>query len=349
MNLSKRINELLVTFIVTLFILINIYGLFAFKQKTIILSLVSLRDNFPGKEYFVSKYNSIKLNCFHENPIPGRIIIGKDGWYFLGDFFEKGNSISLGLTKYNEQELELVSNKILERNSFLAKLNIKFYVAIAPNKQSVYDKYLFEGKYDTANNTQLLKIKLKNKYNFGLIDLKENLDLLKDSIQLYYKTDTHWNGLGAFIGFSRICSEIRKDFPEFSPWKIEDYSIKKAPPFQLDLTALLKVPVLEEGLILEPKFSPTGIRKASVLQIPYNFIFDKSWYEYRLENTKKRLKILVFRDSFSSALIDYFKESFGSAILLWDFNFNKQLIIDEKPDIVLYLVSERFVDNAFIK
>lgn len=349
MNLSPKASRFFVIVLSVIFISINIYGVLSCRHKSPLMILVTLRDNFPGKEYFLEKYNSFKIYNLHENPMPDRVIIGKDGWLFLGDFFEKGQSISLGLKKYTERELEQIGNSVMLRNDFLEKLKIKFYLAIAPNKQSVYDKYLPEGKYDPNNNTQLLKKYLISKFDFRLIDLKQSIDLRKDSTQLYYKTDTHWNGLGASIAFDQICDVIKKDFPDFLPYKTDDYFIKKNEPSRLDLTALLKLPILEEELIMQPKFAETGIRKNSRLSIPYNYTFDKNLYEFRFENHKKKLKILVFRDSFSTALLELFKENFGSSVIVWDFNFNKQLIADEKPDIVLYVVSERFTDIAFTK
>ena len=349
MKISRKQNAVIsVVFFLTL-LLPGIYTIATNMQDSIYKNIAYMKDNFGGKDYLLEKYIKFKYYTLHESPQPDKVIIGKNGWFFLGDFFEKGHSVSLGLTKFSKSELEKIAGIIQERKNFLDVHNIKFYIAIAPNKQSVYDKYLLEGRYNPDNSIQVLKRYLKDKINFNLIDLKEAIDPFKDSLQLYYKTDTHWNGIGAFLAFNKISAIIKNDYPLFTPYTFNDYIVKRTKLEGHDLSEMLKMKIDEDEITLEPKFSKTGIAQVSKLKIPFNFGMEKKSYEKRFINAKKKYKILVFRDSFTTAMVPYFKENFGSSLLVWDFNFNKQLILEEKPDIVLYIIAERLVNIAFLK
>lgn len=327
----------------------GLYTIATNMQDSTYKKITYLKDNFGGKEFLLERYINFKYYNLHESPQPDKVIIGKDGWLFLGDSFAQGHSISLGLVKFSNSELERITNVIRERKKFLGAHNIKFDIAIAPNKQSVYDKYLLTGKYDPNNNTQLLKKYLKSTIDFDLIDLKEAIDSYKDSVQLYYKNDTHWNGIGAFLAFNMIASYIKKDYPLFSAFSFNDYFVNRVKSEEFDLSAMLKLKIIEDKITLEPKFRENAVMLNPKLGVPFSFTMEKNGYEKRFLNSEKRYKIIIFRDSFTSALIPYFKENFNYSLFLWDYDFNKKLILEEKPDIVLYIVAERLIGTAFLE
>lgn len=64
------------------------------------------------------------------------------------------------------------------------------------------------------------------------------------------------------------------------------------------------------------------------------------WIRYRNPSTNN-LKVLIFRDSFTSGILPYLKESFGEILFIWDYKLNKELIEQEKPDILIHIIVER--------
>lgn len=58
-------------------------------------------------------------------------------------------------------------------------------------------------------------------------------------------------------------------------------------------------------------------------------------------------KAVIFRDSYTTNMITYLSENFSRIVFNkeWDFNFNKPLVTSEKPDIVLYIIVERNLDE----
>ena len=61
---------------------------------------------------------------------------------------------------------------------------------------------------DLENKLTELKNNLINEINFNIIDLTDTLLASKKEAQLYHKTDSHWNDIGAFIGYSKTIKEI---------------------------------------------------------------------------------------------------------------------------------------------
>jgi hypothetical protein len=93
------------------------------------------------------------------------------------------------------------------------------------------------------------------------------------------------------------------------------------------------------------RFTPIQPDKAHLqarqLPVPKNYERVPEDYEKRYKSNVNDLKVLVFHDSFTTALVPFIKESFGETVFIWKPNFNKTLIEKEKPDIVLQIVVER--------
>ena len=48
-----------------------------------------------------------------------------------------------------------------------------------------------------------------------------------------------------------------------------------------------------------------------------------------------RPRAVVFRDSFGSALIPFLSEHFSRALYLWQYNVDPDVVLDERPDVVI--------------
>lgn len=91
----------------------------------------------------------------------------------------------------------------------------------------------------------------------------------------------------------------------------------------------------------------TASKIASRLDVPSYHRFDPWSYEIRYSNPKalNPQKIMFFRDSYSTSLIPYFSASFNETLFIYNHYFDKELIKNEKPDIFLYEITERFIDR----
>jgi len=167
---------------------------------------------------------------------------------------------------------------------------------------------------------------------FNIIDLGEELYDKKDSVQLYFKTDSHWNDFGAFYGSRILLKRLSEEFPDINyDIRLDDYDIKYDVANQKDLSKMLNLQVKEEYASFTPK--DIGLTKKIEKEAGLRFV-----------NPKAKYKILILRDSFSLAMIKFLKDKFGESVFIWGHGFNKELILREKPDIVLREVIERDID-----
>lgn len=285
--------------------------------------------NFGFKKTAVNQYISFKKNILNEEPLPNYNITGKDGWYFLGNHYNNVFYNSFGITDYNQ--VKDISNYLNKINQYLTSKNIKFYVVFPPNKHHIYSEYLPFQLEKEETLYSFLKSDLEENSTVSLIDLHSLLLKEKKENQLYYKTDSHWNDLGAFIAYQHIIDYIKKDM-SIQKLQLEDYNISTELKVLGDNTQMVNIKEKTEVINFENK-TPSKIKTLSDDQRFLHF-----------KNESKDYKLMLYRDSFSNALIPFFNETFGDAIYIRDYNINKSNIENHKPDIVILELVERNIN-----
>ena len=297
------------------------------KQKESISSLKSYYlDNFGLKDFFLKNYLKTKTNLLKENPKPNSVVKGKNGWYFLGNQYNNVLDDAYGNDDFTDKELNNIILSIKDINNYLNSKNIKFYLVVPPNKSSIYKEHLPYKLSQNTNKLTVLKNKLVNEINFKIIDLTDTLLASKNEAQLYHKTDSHWNDLGAFIGYSKTIKEISKDI-EVSLANKSDFNITTQIVDNNDLIKMINTTAENETVIFKPK--------NDINPEPYL----NSYHRYL--NPDKNLKIIMHRDSYADAWIKYFIESFGETFFLENYKLDKDLIEKVKPDIIIFEIIER--------
>ena len=159
-------------------------------------------DQFPFREELSQIYSKLQL------------MIGKNkvkNYYVL----ENNWIMPTPTKKISDKELKDTAKEINELSKIAIDSNKKVYYASTPHKESMlshlYPKYT-DGLENATNNKNKFKSYLdKDKIDF--IDIDE--DFLskfneKEREKLYFKTDHHWNGIGAYEGFKIIMEEMNK-------------------------------------------------------------------------------------------------------------------------------------------
>ncbi len=296
------------------------------------------KDNFGLKNTLSNAYLQFKYTVLHESPKPEKVIIGKDDFLFLGKKFSNVIDESFGKKFFTEKELIFKKERLLKRKKWLEDQKIAFYIAIVPNKHTLYkENFPFKYSYKTTRKEQLIDF-MKGETNIEIIDLEKHLRPKKDKGILFRKLDSHWSELGAFYAYQAIIDEMNKDF-SIEKLTLDSYRIESNETGG-DISAMLNISDTERYLTLEPNFNDIIIK----IDTP-GFYTDKPISESRYKNPKKSLKVLLFRDSFASALIPYFNQTFGECTYIWSQNFDKELILNEKPDIVIMEYIERYLER----
>ena len=296
------------------------------------------KDNFGLRNTLSNSYLDFKNSVLHESPLPSKVIMGKSNFMFLGNSYSNVVNESLGFEKFSDKKLEKIKNNILSRKKWLKENDISFYIAVAPNKHVVYKENLpFKFLTKTTRKQQLLKY-IKSKINFNIIDLGQQFTLKKKKHRLYRKYDSHWNDLGAFYAAQTLVSEIKKEY-DIENLKLTNYKIDSVKS-NGGISKTINYKTKEMRLVLKPRHKDSMIDLATA-----KYYSDPTIYESRYKNPSKKIKVLLFRDSFSSALIPFLNHTFGETTFIWSHNFDKDLILKEKPDIVIMEYVERYIER----
>ena len=213
-------------------------------------------------------------------------------------------------------------------------------MAAWPNKSTIYPEHLpftMQAQIkDTISKTdQILNFLRSSKSSIPFIAVRGKFMEEKKNAKLYQKLDTHWNQLGAFYAYHYFM-EKTSDILGVVPYNLEDFTIKYHYESKGDLLSML-------GICETNSFSETN----PTLQLTNNNLtITKSEGKYKNslifknEKCKNRLKVLIFRDSFTDALIPFLKTHFYETHFVW-FDYQKHIVDTIKPDVVITSFVER--------
>ena len=220
----------------------------------------------------------------------------------------------------------------------------------------VYQEYL-PSYIKASENKFLVQLKELN-LGIDLISLEkaiiESKQIWGDS--LYYKTDSHWSEIGAYVGYIELIKHLSSKFNKILPliltkgnFHIQEYYADH------DLTNLLYLRKKIKDFYIPfdipddceknlQKIDEKGIESI----VPSSGIV--STFEHCIiVNKNKPYTVLLFKDSFSYKLSKYLNNTFGKIIYCYyrDFNFDqfKELVETHKPDMVIYESIQRDIPN----
>ncbi|HXU26448.1 MAG TPA: hypothetical protein VN698_04390, partial [Bacteroidia bacterium] len=242
-------------------------------------------------------------------------------------------------------------DELIKRTKWAAKNGAKYYLAVVPNKMSVYPEFLPNQIIKISEKTRYDQIvALDNSPTINVIDVKENLLKHKnDGYDLYQHTDDHWNEYGAFYGYQAIMNRLEKDFPELKPAPLSDFKIEIVQGIG-NVAKMINVEkeYPENFLKLTNKnktYGQDGVKRG--YPVPKG-ISDWDYEMVKVTDNGKKLKCLIIRDSFTLLMIKYLQEHFKESIFIhgeWQYKMHEDLILKEKPDIVICIVVETYLDN----
>lgn len=305
------------------------------------------QDNLFARDLFISVYNNIAYYYIKKSPIPERVLIGKDHYLFYTNK-RSGNFMAdyQGLIKITDNDLGRLYNNISDFQNWLTQNNIKFYLVTVPEKQSIYYDKLPDtiGRGNATTVDHIVSFLRKN--NFPILDLREVLLNYKPYYEeLYYKTDTHWNKLGAYFAYQAIVKELKKDFPVIQPVTIEVNNVKYT---QYNSSGDLLITM---GIKEYPHFRDIECTIPQHYSIVSVSKFDA---EIITETPQKNLpKAIIYRDSFFVNVIPFLSNNLRFARYIWkknpeELDVDKNIILNDKPDFVMIEIGERKLKELHI-
>lgn len=293
-------------------------------------------DRFAFRNELIDLNGKIRFELLNGTELTSNVAIGKDNWLFFSDK-DYLNYIS---TPFSEHELQQFNYNLNIITKWFQNKGINYYLTIAPVKAMVYKEMLPEYmKIRTQfSRYEQLRNYLEKNSSIQFISYLDELNEGKKQQVIYYKTDTHWNELGAFIGYTKIMNVFSKDFPELKPYKIEEFNVVEDNFFGGDLMSILgyesKKPTKQFYLNKKDGLYPRLIFSEVLPENNLNI--------FEMPNNTNNNSIYVVRDSFSENLKKFLSLNFSKSTYFWKVELPINTILEEKPTIVLHEMLERF-------
>ena len=310
-----------------------------------------LEDQFGGRSGFTTTWNILRILAFNQASKSGPVIIGKEGWmFYVGDDVRE---VYENKTPLTSQQLKQMTKVLNERDAWLKSMGIKYYLVIPPLKKTMYPEYLPARlflHYKMSKLDQFLSY-VKTHSSVKVIDLRNALlkAKKKESFPLYYKYDTHWNLLGGYYGYEEVMGHIRKDFPMISKTASKnDFTWNISTNTEGDLVKLLSINTWFRRTEIVP-IPKKGYKASEIPSLHYPSYDSPHPIVTYSNGNEKSLKMIMNRDSYSNFLIPFMSEHFSKSIYLWTPKFNAEIIKQEKPDIVVSEMLERFIKDLEIE
>lgn len=257
-----------------------------------------------------------------------------------------------GNNKFQKIKFEIPTDLPLEtiridvgRNTKQRPMEIKYILGFWPNKHTIYPELLpYSMSSQIMGNTsladQLVDYFKENKIPF--IDVRKDLlSSKKDSSLLYHKLDTHWNNRGAFLAYKAFCLKSYATL-KLTPYIQSSFKVEEKSLLKGDLTMLLGV----DKIIGNQDPSYNYILKDSALS--YSIIKNPKGFPSQSIITKNkhctnRKKVLIFKDSFTTALVQFFSLHYHEIIYVHG-ALDESMVNRVKPDIVINTRVERYLE-----
>lgn len=264
-----------------------------------------------------------------------KALIGKDDWAF----YKGENSVSnyQNATLLSQDELEKITANLNDIQNFAKQNNQRFVFLIGPDKNKAYGEF-FSEKYkkqrpDSESRTVQLLNYLKLHSDVRTVYPLDVLNANKNKGFLYYKDDTHWNDLGAYLAYKEMMKSL-----DIKP-VVVSFKQKTMGGGKGDLATMIRLKSSVYSRIEYPTVATQTVGKCEDISKETN---DKM--TFLCTNPAGTGKAIVFRDSFTTAVQPYLAATFKETKLYWHY-YIKDIAPSElkQYDVIILETVERAV------
>jgi hypothetical protein len=272
----------------------------------------------------------------------GDVLFGHGSWLFFNDSPPLAGARLAdfrGALRMNESMIAAIDRQVASAAAAFAACGKAAFIAVAPNKQSIYPEQLREGAAHRPSRLDDFLARLGPKSRSALIDPSPELRASKPryGVPLYRPTDSHWNEPGAFIAYQKIVSALEKagmiDRPDLAT--LEGIEIHAETAADGDVATRL--------LFLPWNFPDQYIALRGGAQFPLSIRAERD--RVVVNNPQGRGKLLMLADSFGPPLASLLGRHFAEVEILsrptWPALFDGALVASTNADVTLIEIAER--------
>ncbi len=293
-------------------------------------------DHLPFREALIGAGAMTDFLLFRSSS--DRVIAGADGWLFYS-VKSDGDPVAdyMGETQFSDMQLSMIAENCAKIDTYMKEKGGTFVIFITPNKERVYHEYMPVRYGEPAQDNAISQLcaYLEEKTDVKVISCLEGLEEAKEKTgaELYYKTDTHWNQAGAYVGSSILLKGLGVDLPVFG----EDVYPVAAGTTCGDLARFLHLAAYFDGADKEYDMDGFEIKGERHEGEGYH-----SEIRYTCEDADPR-RVYICRDSFGDAMVDYIGSCFSETEFVYQQSFDMEEMKAFDPDIFIYEATERYL------
>ena len=297
-------------------------------------------DNLPFRNNLITLNSAIDYFCFGR-PSSDHVAIGTDNWLFYTKK-DDGDPIGCyqGTNLFTEDQLNAITQNCMEMRDLIESQGKEFVILIVPNKERIYSEYMPERYGKPADNYGALQIydHLKTNTDLRVIYPYDELMAAKEQVSenIWYKTDTHWNMIGAYAGASSLMKELGIEMPSLNSNTV---TIKAGEETSGDLADMLSLH--KQLLFADRQYTVEGYDMHDLKCSGKGF--DKM-INYHATGADPR-SIYIIRDSYATQMADYIGSQFSDTFLRYASSYSYDELLRCDPDIVVYETAERYADR----
>lgn len=304
------------------------------------ITLYALPDEFRWHDELVSAF--ARFRFWTGDHVFNGAVVGKDGWIF----HTGGSSLRdyQCTVRFGKKDLKRLRRQMDEFDSAMAHQGRTFLLVIAPDKSTVYPQHMPDEIpiLGTECAVDQFMQEMGQPGALDILDLRTELIRQSATQQTYYKTDTHWNELGAYYAYAEIARALSARYPELQPHPLSDFDVKVVPGGRAtDLPRIMgQLPIRDDDLIFTPRFS-------SPISTSYETLPNGLQMRVSVNQTEGLPSLLIVGDSFYTFLHKFLELGFGRVTMVsHDSLFAARMGLDDlirqrDPDIVIVERVER--------
>jgi hypothetical protein len=292
-------------------------------------------------------------------PDPGEgALVGRRGWLFLRDDDNLTLDQLRGRPALSRKGLEAHREALLARRDRLRQLGVPYLFAVAPMKERVNGGLLPEGAslHPVSPVSRLNRVLRDSSAEEALYLLPALVDA-REHGRIYHRTDTNWNHRGAFFAYRALMKEIAKRLPSLEPLPVDGAAFVTDFRFRGDLADKPKFSLAGDEFVpftedreWEEEADEIDASKLKAKRMPapkhLEVTGDRAPHFYERPDHEDLPRAILLGDSCCLNLIPWLAEHFRRFTFLWTSELPFEAIELELPDIVIHVISERYLASV---
>ena len=292
-------------------------------------------DHLPFRDQLIRLGSGIEYYIF-KGSSNQNVIRGREEWLFYNSSLDD-NPIEAykGMALFTEEELARIADNLTHTQTVLAAQGTEFVLFIAPNKERIYAEHMpaYYGAPAENYRAKQLTEYLRENTDIRVVYPYEELMEAKEQSprRLYYRLDTHWNYIGAYVGCAALAKELGVSMPELS-----GLTVTETEPTICDLADMINLRAL---LNTDPDYVLSGYDQHGLVTDRHELT---GVYAYHCTGADPR-KLFMVRDSFADAMDDFLASQFDKSVMVHYSSYSHEQALAENADIYVYETVERRV------